>query len=422
MKVLVFLTAAGVSAFLAFTAAAAPARPAPPVVASLENEGFITGDKAPGRTYTRYRVGGTDLGFPAYSAKDGRMYLFFGDTFEKPETLEGDWRSNVVGIATPEELLARTIPSFATDRHGHAIQAINGWHIDKCEMTKIPTGAIEIGGTMYMFYFSMNSWSNEDDGKMNYGGCVKSVDGCRTWKRVNDLSWINHPDGKAAQDGKGNASSSIAELVRQDVRGDATTWRLDYNAHVGHGFTQIFPLDGKDGFIYLFGEGGFRSGPVRLARVAANCRDFEDFSAWEYMTGTAVDGTPTWTKGAEGLKTAHNPGAPVLFDDRCGEMSVAWNAYLGKWLCAYTRENAAEKPHLSIRIRVADRPWGPWSDAVKLFDMDFPFGYECNSVYGGFFHERLTEDGGRVAHLIYSQYSPVYQSSMMKVTFQREQK
>lgn len=393
--------------------------PAAPRIAALENLGFLTGDQAPGKTFTHYRVGGADLGLPAYSARDGRLWLFFGDTFEQPETLEGDWRSNVVALAFPEEVASRRLPAFLTDRHGHAIQAINGWHIDKYEMTKIPTGAIELAGTMYLFYFSMNSWDNEDDGKMNYGGCVKTSDGGRTWVRVNDLTWINHAAPKERQDKAGNSSASIAALVAQDVRGDATGVPFDYAAHVGHGFTQIALADGHDGYVYAFGEGGFRSGPLRLARVKDNVRAFESFADWEYYLGTDAAGRPLWQAGTAGLRAAHERPEAILFDDRAGEMSVVWNRYLGQWVCTYTRENRAEKPHLSIRARVADRPWGAWSEPTKVFDMDWNFGYPCNSVYGGFLHERLMEEDGRVAYLIYSQYAPVYQSSLMKVTFEK---
>ncbi len=86
----------------------------------------------------------------------------------------------------------------------------------------------------------------------------------------------------------------------------------------------------------------------------------------------------------------------------------------------YTREGEGEGrvTPISIRARVADRPWGPWSDSTFLFDRKFPFGYKCNSVYGGLTHERMTENGGKTVHFLYSQYAPVYQTSVMRLEFQ----
>ncbi len=71
-------------------AAALAAVPQPPAVKKLENLGFLTGAKAPGNTLGQGGVGGTDLGYPAYSEKWGKMFLFFGDTFERPKDLKGD--------------------------------------------------------------------------------------------------------------------------------------------------------------------------------------------------------------------------------------------------------------------------------------------------------------------------------------------
>ena len=369
-------------------AAALAAVPQPPAVKKLENLGFLTGAKAPGNTLGQGGVGGTDLGYPAYSEKWGKMFLFFGDTFERPENLKGDWRSNVVGYGDPGRIVRdRILDGFVTNRPGRACAAVEGRHVDGREMTRIPTGAIEVDGRLYLFFFSMRSWKLPRNIRMNGGGAVFSDDAGVTW-------------------------TEIPALYRKNLlEGDSTG--------VVCGFTQVFPVCGRDGFVYFFGEGGFRSGPIRLARARATCPDIENPSRWEYFTGTD-DGNPCWKEGTEGLHLCHKLEKANLVDDLCGEFSVCWNPYHGRWLMIYTREGEGEGrvTPISIRARVADHPWGPWSESTFLFDRKFPFGYKCNSVYGGLTHERMTENGGKTVYFLYSQYAPVYQTSVMRLEFQ----
>ena len=368
--------------------AALAAVPQPPAVKKLENLGFLTGAKAPGDTLRQGGVGGTDLGFPAYSEKWGKMFLFFGDTFKRPESLKGDWRSNVVGYGNPDRIIHdRILVGFVTNRPGRACAAVEGIHEDGREMTRIPTGAIEIDGRLYLFFFSMRSWKLPRTIRMNGGGVAYSDDAGATW-------------------------TEIPALYRKNLLEDGSPENVC-------GFTQVFPVYGRDGFVYFFGEGGFRSGPIRLARSCATRPDVENPSRWEYFTGTN-GGKPCWKRGAEGFRLCHKLEEANLMDDLCGEFSVSWNPYLKRWLMIYTREGEGEGrvTPISIRARVADCLWGPWSDSTFLFNRKFPFGYKCNSVYGGLTHERMTENGGKTVYFLYSQYAPVYQTSVMRLEFQ----
>ena len=47
----------------------------------------------------------------------------------------------------------------------------------------------EVNGSLYMFYFSIRAW--KPFAIMNYGGCLKSVDNGKTWKRVYNLTWVD---------------------------------------------------------------------------------------------------------------------------------------------------------------------------------------------------------------------------------------
>jgi hypothetical protein len=55
-----------------------------------------------------------------------------------------------------------------------------------------------------------------------------------------------------------------------------------------------------------------------------------------------------------------------------GEFSVAWNQYLNKWIMLYNHCNPP-----GINFRVADYPWGPWSENAVLFNRDRDNGSCC---------------------------------------------
>ncbi len=88
--------------------------------------------------------------------------------------------------------------SFDADAmiHGHYknIKFVSTYGEEATESSKIPTGAIEINGVMYMFFFSKATDVGKAD-RMNYGGCIKSTDHGNTWVKVNELSWANHSSG-----------------------------------------------------------------------------------------------------------------------------------------------------------------------------------------------------------------------------------
>jgi hypothetical protein len=58
-------------------------------------------------------------------------------------------------------------------------------------------------------------------------------------------------------------------------------------------------------------------------------------------------------------------GSPCM-----GEISVAWNRYLDRWVMLYN----CDRPR-GILFRVAPEPWGPWSEPDVLFDPRADHGY-----------------------------------------------
>lgn len=128
---------------------------------------------------------------------------------------------------------------------------------DGTEVTKIPTGGIEIDGAMYLFYMSVRQWTTPGEWLVNYCAAVKSVDQGRTWERVYDLTWINDMDERLTAQAVSFANRDANN--RENVGGVAAEGRVSDN------FMQIFPIDGKDGYIYLFAIPQGRSGGAKLA-------------------------------------------------------------------------------------------------------------------------------------------------------------
>ncbi|MEG2015341.1 MAG: DUF4185 domain-containing protein, partial [Clostridia bacterium] len=146
----------------------------------------------------QYRVNGTDLGFPIYNPSNNTMYLAFGDTFSTAMPGGGAWRSNVLASSTDFNLSdGLDIDGFYSGATGIAKAVIEGKHITNTEVTKIPTGGIYVNGAFYMFYMSIREW---DNWTVNYCGAVKSTDNCKSFVRVNDLSWVNTDTGIIATD------------------------------------------------------------------------------------------------------------------------------------------------------------------------------------------------------------------------------
>ena len=67
-------------------------------------------------------------------------------------------------------------------------------------------------------------------------------------------------------------------------------------------------------------------------------------------------------------------------------MCVTYNRYLKKYLAMYVGTDAPD-----LVFRTADEPWGEWSDAETV-----ALQSDYEGLYGGFTHESLCTDDGRV--------------------------
>ena len=354
----------------------------------------------------QYKVGGCDLGFPLYDSVNDKLYLLFGDTFQE-NNFKYDWRSNSMCLVKELDKSGRIIVDhFLNNLEQKAYALSEGHHIDEYEMTRIPTGAIEVNGVYYFYYFSMCCWKYEKDNMMNMGGLVKSLDQGKTWIKVNEVSFLNDLNKKSAQ-----------ELLNEDNNHQPIKEKIDPRKKYNHYFTQIFPkLEGD--YIYLFAESNYRSEPLKMGRVKKE--HIEDYDEYEYLINY-VDGQPIYQKGEKG-RALMNEGKTVnACNAAMGEMSVIYNDYLNKY-CLFL---ATHKPDLSkeedcgLYMFYSDKIDGPYNEYIKICDYS-DSRLNIEGMYAPMTHEKLMRNKGKDIYLLLSQWIPLYNPITVHLSLEKE--
>lgn len=303
----------------------------------------LTGPGAHNDT-TAVKIAGTDLG--SMWESDGRIWFAFGDTFgERTEGMIGGggtiWRSNALAYSTdtdPSDCI--TFDGWITDRVGWAAELLPS---GRGELTVIPTYGFEANGSMYLHYMSVRSWGPAGEWTTNLAGLARSTDGGQTWQRLDDVTWP------------------------------------------GEGSFQEVSVASVDDELLFWGVPSGRLGGVSLMKVAQ--RDVEDLGAYRYFAGTDDAGEPTWSADAA--------DAAILIDRPTGELSVAWNDYLGRWLMTTMADNADAVMYEGVT------PVGPWSEPHVLYrQADLP------GLYAPFMHPSYVADGGRTVYFGMSHWLP----------------
>jgi hypothetical protein len=310
--------------------AAAPGAAQTGPVSQASAVAVITGAKSINATEARYEIKGTDLGI-MWTDERGRILAAFGDTFgpgwtgvssgfAKPATI--DWRSNTLGRSVdrnPSD--GMSFDNFVTDRPGHAKELLPSLKKDGVEMTKIPTGGVNIDGRNYLAYMSIRSFTEPGHWITNYNGVAYSDDGGQTWK-------------------------------------DAPSARRENTAALDGKF-QMIAYARDDGFVYAFGTPNGRFGAAHLARVPEH--ELLDNSAYEYWTGKG------WEHGSSEI------AAPIVASP-VGELSIRYDKELNSWEMMYLDESAK-----AIVLRLAPQPTGPWAAPIQVATSS-----EYPDLYGGF--------------------------------------
>ena len=352
----------------------------------------------------KWDVFGTDLGIPVYDQSNKRMYFLFGDTeglSEIDKTKDRNWRGTVAGYTSDLDFKnGINWDGFISDENGNARELVRAHHSNAPikENTKISQGGIEIGGNLYVFYESIRGWGPRASGYwyLNFGGVIKSSDNGKSFEKLYDLTWIE-PTSDAELE-------NAVKVIKEDMMLNPVDIEFDVSSHIAPGFGQMYACDGKDGYIYVFGRHGGRIHGIKVGRVLKE--KFESFSEYEYLTEYTPDGDAVWLPSRLGLDTiAKSPEKAEIIPAPTSNMSVFYNEYLKKWVIAYYF------PNKGICFAAADKPYGPYRDITLALPIDhseivkdIQVGVNGNSLYGGFAHEMMNRENGKIISIVISQW------------------
>ena len=284
-----------------------------------------TGLLSPNRTQDA-NVLGTDLGI-MWDNGQGQVLTAFGDSagLGLPNLLSGSiwaWRSSTL-FRSSDGILSdgMNFDSSPRDIFGQSKELVPSPKIPFVEISRIPTAGVAVGNTQVMSMMSVKNWGPAGTWETNYSGLVYSHD--------NGENWTVAPETQRPNVG-GNANFQMSSFVK------------------------------GGGFVYQYGTPAGRGGLVHVARVPE--AQIMDLGAYEYFDGGK------WIKG--------NPDvAKPIVAGGVGELSVAYNEYLGQFLMLTTDHNN------SVVMRRSPSITGPWSGPETLVD-----ARELPSAYGAYIH------------------------------------
>jgi len=277
----------------------------------------------------------------------------FGDTFKGSRSADGSphFAGGAIScsIAFLEEQARSYPPAFTylVSSNGDAVSPFELFPNEQpVERYRIwPLGGIHVNGQYYLFYSLIEVFGN---GQWDFRGV-----------------------------GSGLARSKVplGRYERLRPHGD---WRFPVEP------TQVIEADG---WLYLFSIHEFKGRQgVALARVRPD--KIENPDAYEFYTGAG----PKFSSRKEAVA--------LLVGNIPGQVSVAWNPYLQKYVMASSSD--FDHPR-EIRFLVADAPYGPWSPPVARIEVpEYRQGKRAEMVYCAYLHPELFHENGRVMNLTYS--------------------
>jgi hypothetical protein len=277
----------------------------------------------------------------------------FGDTFKGSRSADGTPHFAGGAISCAIAFLAddaKSYPpafSFLVSSNGDAVSPFEFFPTEQpVDRYRIwPLGGIHANGQYYLFY------------------SLIEVFGSGQW------------DFRGVGSGLGRSRMALGPYERLRPHGG---WRFPVEP------TQVIEADG---WIYLFGIKEFQGKQgVALARVRPE--KIEDPEAYAFYTGAG----PEFSLRKE--------AAVQLVANVPGQVAVAWNPYLQKYVMASSSD--FDHPR-EIRFYVADAPYGPWGPPVTRIEVPgHRQGKAVELVYCAYLHPELFRENGRVMNLTYS--------------------
>jgi len=288
-------------------------------------------------------------GGESFTVPGGAIWAF-GDTFKGSRSTNGTPHFAGGAISCAIAFLAdnaRSYPpafNYLVSSNGDAVSPFEFLPNEQpVEHYRIwPLGGIHVNGQYYLFYSLIEVFGNGQ--------------------------W----DFRGVGSGLGRSKVALGPYERLQPRGD---WRFPVAA------TQVLEADG---WIYLYEITEFkRHQGVTLARVRPE--KIEDPDAYEFCTGIGPEFSPR--KAAASLLVKNVPG----------QVSVAWNPYLRKFVMASSSD--FDHPR-EIRFHVADAPYGPWSPPVARVEVpEYRQGKRVELVYCTYLHPELFRGNGQVMNM-----------------------
>jgi len=326
---------------------------APPQLVSTEKVCQLTGEydkqtsppsPTVNQTATNWGLVGTDNGFSFEYG--GRLWFLFGDSSPTPKFRHRDNTQNVplrnpgdndsIAYSSDTAVDGCVHLAFIPDAIGAFARPNVLTQPGQAPVTlrtnEVPEAGISEGGNMYVVFGTDNFASNPPGGSgQPNGGPTRSVVGVALngaqdaqFRYLYDLS--TRPNGKFT-----------FVTLANDIAGYVDFWGADA------------------------GGSSYRHSPAYFARKPAD--ELGQPGGLQYFSGTDASGLPEFSSSEAGAK-------PIVSDapaDCIGEMSVQWNAYLGRWIMLYNCADDTPRNPRGIYMRLASAPWGPWSQPTTIF-------------------------------------------------------
>lgn len=288
----------------------------------------LTGEASVNQTESNWGIGSCDLG--SFAELNGEMYQFFGDTFSGNDQTGAWYNNSMAKLSTPNNFSNGLTYSKMTK------QLISPRNDD---MSMIPTYAIGVNDTLYMYIMEIRAWGAPGHWDCNGGAWATSTDEGQTW--------------------------SLHEPI------------FDGDSH----FKSISIIQsGSD--LYIWGTTGGGFGSVKLAKVKAN--NILDKSSYLFCTGG-----DNWSSSEDDAVDV------VPAPNR--EIGVTYNAYLDKYLLT-TLDNVS----YDMVIKEASNPWGPWSDPILLYGRQYVNtvnGTDVEGMYGAYTLPCFMDNNGETMYI-----------------------
>ncbi len=290
-------------------------------------------------------------GGQSFAVPGGAIWAF-GDTFKGSRSADGTphFAGGAVScsIAFLGEQATSYPPAFTylVSSNGEAVSPFAYFPDETAKRHRIwPLGGIHVNGQYYLFY------------------SLIEIFGQGQW------------DFRGVGSGLGRSKVALGPYERLCPHG---AWRFPVGA------TQVLEAEG---WIYLYEIKDYKwNQGVALARVRPE--KIEDPEAYEFYTGLG----PKFS--------SRKAAATILVKNVPGQVSVAWNPYLAKYVMASS--SGFDHPR-EIRLLVADAPYGPWSPPVARIEVpEYRQGKRVELVYCAYLHPERFRENGRVMNLTFT--------------------